>query len=106
MKSIRSWLVLRWFQRSFFEQQLLDYYTNRKNLTIKVDGKKYKVQDDSFYMHGCQLYQEELDERDSLHRVRLSCREISSTPEKILYDLVASDKVAVYSVLLRLQVNL
>lgn len=79
----------------FFEQQLLDYYTNRKNLTIKVDGKKYKVQDDSFYMHGCRLYQEELDERDSLHRVRLSCREISSTPEKILYDLVASDKVAV-----------
>ena len=79
----------------FFEQQLLDYYTSRKNLTIKVDGKKYKVQDDSFYMHGCRLYQEELDERDSLHRVRLSCREISSTPEKILYDLVASDKVAV-----------
>ena len=79
----------------FFEQQLLDYYTNRKNLTVKMDGKKYKVQDDSFYMHGCRLYQEELDERDSLHRVRLSCREISSTPEKILYDLVASDKVAV-----------
>ena len=79
----------------FFEQQLLDYYTNRKNLTIKVDGKKYKVQDDSFYMHGCRLYQEELDERDSLHRIRLSCREISSTPEKILYDLVVSDKVAV-----------
>ena len=79
----------------FFEQQLLDYYTNRKNLTIKVDGKKYKVLDDSFYMHGCRLYQEELDERDSLHRVRLSCREISSTPEKILYDLVVSDKVAV-----------
>lgn len=79
----------------FFEQQLLDYYTNRKNLTVKMDGKKYKVQDDSFYMHGCRLYQEELDERDSLHRVRLSCREISSTPEKILYDLVVSDKVAV-----------
>ena len=80
----------------FFEQQLLDYYTNRKNLTVKMDGnKKYKVQDDSFYMHGCRLYQEELDERDSLHRVRLSCRVISSTPEKILYDLVVSDKVAV-----------
>ncbi len=80
----------------FFEQQLLDYYTNRKNLTVKMDGnKKYKVQDDSFYMHGCRLYQEEIDERDSLHRVRLSCREISSTPEKILYDLVVSDKVAV-----------
>lgn len=46
-------------------------------------------------MHGCRLYQEELDERDSLHRIRLSCREISSTPEKILYDLVVSDKVAV-----------
>lgn len=79
----------------FFEQQLLDFYTNRKNLTIKVDGKKYKVQDDSFYMHGCRLYQEELDERDSLHRIRLSCREINSTPEKMLYDLVVSDKVAV-----------
>lgn len=79
----------------FFEQQLLDYYTNRKNLTVMVDNKKYKVQDDTFYMQGCQLYQEELDERDSLHRVRLSCREIAGTPEKILYDLVASDKVAV-----------
>lgn len=79
----------------FFEQQLLDYYTNRKNLTVMVDDKKYKVQDDTFYMQGCQLYQEELDERDSLRRVRLSCREIAGTPEKILYDLVASDKVAV-----------
>lgn len=79
----------------FFEQQLVDYYTNRKNLTIKMGDKKYKVQDDSFYMQGCQLFQEEIDERDSLHRVRLSCREISNTPEKILYDLVASDKVAV-----------
>ena len=79
----------------FFEQQLLDYYTNRKNLTVKIGGKKYKVQDATFYMQGCQLYQEELDERDSLHRVRLSCREIANTPEKILYDLVASDKVAV-----------
>lgn len=60
----------------FFEQQLLDYYTNRKNLTVKIGGKKYKVQDDTFYMQGCQLYQEELDERDSLHRVRLSCRRL------------------------------
>lgn len=57
----------------FFEQQLLDYYTNRKNLTVKMDGKKYKVQDDSFYMHGCRLYQEELVEATypSRHQVEV-----------------------------------
>lgn len=78
----------------FFEQQLLDYYTNRKNLTVKMDGKKYKVQDDSFYMHGCRLYQEELVEATypSRHQVEVvplehymfkDCRkEHMSLPEK------------------------
>lgn len=77
------------------EQQLLDYMTNRKNLDIMADDKKIKMADDSFYMQGCQLYQEDIDDRDSAHRVRLSCREITTTPEKILYSLVISGQVTV-----------
>lgn len=78
-----------------FEGQLLDYITTRRNLEVIVDDKTYKMEDASFYMQGCLLFQEDIDERDNAHRVRLSCREISTTPEKILYSLVISGKVTV-----------
>lgn len=58
--------------------------TNRKNLIINKGEEKLKLPDFSVYSQGVQLYQEEVDERDNQHRVRLSCREISTTPEKIL----------------------
>ena len=51
--------------------------------------------DYSVYSQGVQLYQEEIDERDNQHRVRLSCREISTTPEKILIDLILSGNISV-----------
>ncbi len=78
-----------------FEGQLLDYITTRRNLEVTVEDRKYKMEDTSFYMQGCLLFQEDIDERDNAHRVRLSCREISSTPEKILYSLVISGNVTV-----------
>lgn len=78
-----------------FEGQLLDYIITRRNLEVTVEDRKYKMEDTSFYMQGCQLFQEDIDERDNAHRVRLSCREISTTPEKILYSLVISGNVTV-----------
>lgn len=72
-----------------FEQQMLDFMTNRKNLFVGDNNKK-KLPDFSVYSQGVQLYQEEIDELDNLHRVRLTCREIATTPEKILIDLVNS----------------
>lgn len=71
-----------------FEQQLLEFMTNRKNLFTGEGNDKLKLPDFSVYSQGVQLYQEEIDERDNLHRIRLSCREIQTTPEKILIDLV------------------
>lgn len=67
-----------------FEQQLFEFMTNRKNLIINKREEKLKLPDYSVYSQGVQLYQEEVDERDNQHRVRLSCREISTTPEKII----------------------
>lgn len=78
-----------------FEGQLMDFITNRKNLSIKRGDDTIKLPDPSVYSQGVQLYQEEIDERDSLHRVMLSCREINNTPEKIIYDLVISGNTSV-----------
>jgi hypothetical protein len=77
-----------------FEQQMLDFMTNRKNLFVGDDNKK-KLPDFSVYSQGVQLYQEEIDELDNQHRVRLTCREIATTPEKILIDLVNSKNTSV-----------
>ncbi len=78
-----------------FEQQINEFMTNRKNLSVADGDEKRKLPDFSVYSQGVQLYQEEIDERDNQHRVRLSCREITTTPEKILIDLVRSDHTSV-----------
>lgn len=69
--------------------------TNRKNLFVTDGDSKMKLPDYSVYSQGVQLYQEEIDERDNQHRVRLSCREIATTPEKILIDLVNTDGTSI-----------
>lgn len=79
----------------FFEQQLYDYMTNRKNMIIKVADKEEKVPDYSVYSQGVRLFQEEVDGMDNQHRMRLSCREISTTPEKILVDLVSNENTSI-----------
>ena len=78
-----------------FEQQINEFMTNRKNLFVSDGDNKMKLPDFSVYSQGVQLYQEEIDERDNQHRVRLSCREIATTPEKILIDLVNTDGTSV-----------
>ena len=78
-----------------FEQQINEFMTNRKNLIISEGDNKTKLPDISVYSQGVQLYQEEIDERDNQHRVRLSCREIATTPEKILIDFVNTDGTSV-----------
>ena len=78
-----------------FEQQINEFMTNRKNLFVIDGDSKMKLPDYSVYSQGVQLYQEEIDERDNQHRVRLSCREIATTPEKILIDLVNTDGTSI-----------
>lgn len=78
-----------------FEQQLNEYITNRKNMIIKVGGEEKKLPDYSVYSQGVQLYQEEIDGIDNQHRVRLSCREITTTPEKIIVDLVNNENTSI-----------
>lgn len=78
-----------------YEQQIKDFITNRKNLIVKDGGKPIKLPDFSVYSQGVQFFQEEIDEKDNQHRVRLSCREISTTPEKIIVDLVNSGNTSV-----------
>lgn len=77
------------------EQQLLDFMTTRKNIVLRDGDKKLKLPDYSVYTQGVQFYQEEIDEKDNLHRVRISCRELSTTPEKILVDLVNKNNTSV-----------
>jgi len=78
-----------------FEQQIYEFITNRKNLIVHVDDQTLKLPNYSVYAQGVQLYQEEIDERDNQHRVRLSCREISYTPEKIIEDLLSGERASV-----------
>ena len=74
--------------RSQYEQQLVDFITNRKNLSFQSGSDVMRFPDYSVYTQGVQLYQEEIDEFDNKHHVTLSCREITTTPEKIIYELV------------------
>ncbi len=78
-----------------FEQQMSEFMTNRKNLRMESEKGSIKLPDLSVYSQGVQLFQEEIDERDNQHRVRLSCREITTTPEKILVDLVHTPHTSV-----------
>ena len=78
-----------------FEQQMNEFMTNRKNLSVKNGKESIKLPDFSVYSQGIQLFQEEIDERDNQHRVRLSCREITTTPEKIIVDLANSAETSV-----------
>ena len=76
--------------------QLLDYMTNRKNIAVKdKNDKAIKVPDDAVYVQGIQLFEEDVDEMDNQRHIRISCREIRTTPEKILYNLVATKKASV-----------
>ncbi len=76
-----------------YEHQLNDFITNRKNL--RFENQSEKMPDFTVYSQGVQLYLEEIDERDNQRRVRLSLREISTTPEKILVDLVMTSSNSV-----------
>ena len=76
-----------------FEQQMNAFITNRKNQIVTKNN--LKLPDYSVYSQGVQLYQEEIDERDNQHRVRLSCREINTTPENIILDLIHFDNTSV-----------
>jgi len=78
-----------------FEQQINEFITNRKNLIVREGNQTQKLPNFSVYSQGVQLYQEEIDERDNQHRVRLSCREITYTPEKIIEDLLSEDGTSV-----------
>ncbi|MCQ2235713.1 MAG: hypothetical protein MJZ18_01810 [Bacteroidales bacterium] len=78
-----------------FEQQMHEFITNRKNLLVQNGDDRLKLPDYSVYSQGVQLFQEEIDERDNQHRVRLSCREIATTPEKTIVDLASSGETSV-----------
>lgn len=78
-----------------FEEQMNDYMTNRKNIVVSVEGQEQKIPDPSVYSQGVQLFQEEVDDMDNMHRVRLSCREINNTPEKIITNLITSPQTSV-----------
>ena len=78
-----------------FEQQQMEFMTNRKNHIVTKEANPIKLPDYSVYSQGVQFFQEEIDERDNQHRVRLSSREITNTPEKILLNLTHFDDNAV-----------
>lgn len=78
-----------------FEQQLLEFITNRKNVIETKGENPIKLPDYTVYTQGVRLYQEEVDERDNQHRIKLTCREINNTPEKILLDLTYFDNTSV-----------
>ena len=78
-----------------FEQQQTEFMTNRKNVVKTKGEKSIKLPDYSVYSQGVQFFQEEIDEKDNQHRVRLSSREIANTPEKILVNLTYFDNTTV-----------
>ena len=78
-----------------FEQQQTEFMTNPKNLIKTKGDNPIKLPDYSIYTQGVQLFQEEIDEKDNQHRIRLSSREISNTPEKIILILTHFNNTSV-----------
>lgn len=75
--------------------QLKEYLENQtSNLKFKID-QSVELTDRNVYTEGVQLYLEEVDTLDNQHRIRLSCREIPTTPEKIICDLVLGGDTSV-----------
>lgn len=82
---------------SQFEQQIKDFITNQKNWRTVHDEPNLKLPDYSVYSQGVQLFQEEIDQRDNLQRVRLDCHQILNTPEKIILSLTTFDDTVILS---------
>lgn len=80
---------------SNFEKQMHKFITTRKNLFVKIGKGDIKVPDYSVYSQGIRFFQEEIDEKDYLHRVRLTCREIELTPEKLIIDLAYAKETSI-----------
>lgn len=83
------------YDQKEFENQLKSFITNRKNLSALINGYETTIPDYSVYSNGVQLFSEEVDEYDNEHKVKLTIREIITTPEKIIIDLVRNPKVSV-----------
>lgn len=69
----------------FFENQLLDHMTNRKNIKLKNNKK---TDDNSVYAQGFMYFENQMDPIDYEHGIHLAYKQISTTPEKILVDLL------------------
>ena len=80
---------------SLLKQELIEFITNRKNIIVKNENDIQELLDNTVYSNGVQLYQEEIDEKDNRHRIELSCREINTTPEKILLDLLRTEYTSI-----------
>lgn len=68
----------------FLEKQLMDHLTNRKNFK----DRNKKVIDESLYAQGFSYFENVIDERDYDRGIHISYKQIATTPEKILVDLL------------------
>lgn len=68
----------------FLEKQLMEHLTNRKNFK----DKNKKVIDESLYAQGFSYFENVMDERDYDRGIHISYKQITTTPEKILVDLL------------------
>ena len=66
-----------------FEYQLIDFINHTVSKQYKNRSKEYNV-----YSQGFRFYQEQLDERDNEFSIKLSMRELNSTAEQLILDLL------------------
>ena len=76
-------------QRGVVKDQVYDYLINRKNIRVKLNDEWKRVPDQSVYMAGFELFQEVVDDWDLNRGVRLNCRRLMFTPEKLLLSLLS-----------------
>lgn len=70
-------------------RDLKDFIVNRKSRPTGTDNER--MIDHTIYGQGFQLFTEDLDAADNLHAVSLTCREISTSAEKMVAELVEGE---------------
>lgn len=75
-------------QNGFWESQLLNHIINRKNVVISKD---VKIPDSSVYAQGFMYFKEHVRSKDFYNGIHISFKGISTTPEKMLVNLLLDE---------------
>lgn len=78
-----------------FKRQILDFIRNRKNTKFIWGNNEINFPEETVYFQGFDFLFEEVDRNDNKHRMLFHKYGINTTPEKVIYNLLQSEKTSI-----------